>query len=47
MRAALRSTRGTRSNPFSVLTITATTPSMKPIPICGTSPSPNSTISKG
>ena len=33
MRAVLSSTRGTRSRPFSVLTITAITLSMKPIMI--------------
>ena len=35
MRAVLISTRGTRSRPFSVFTITATRPSMKPISTCG------------
>ena len=35
MRAVLSSTRGTRSRPLSVFTMTATSPSMKPISTCG------------
>ena len=47
IRAVLSSTTGTRSRPFSVLTITATTPSMNAIRICGRSPSPKTTMKNG
>ena len=47
VRASLRSTRGTRSSPSSVVTITATTPCMKPIMIDGRLVRPKITISSG
>ena len=47
IRAVFMRTRDTRSSPFSVLTITATTASMKPIRICGASPRPNRMMKSG